>query len=85
MTEATAILAQAAGLPGVGYEQLSYDAARASMLASGMSPSFADAVVETARSFNDGQPWALAPRDDETTTSTSFRDWACAALAGVTT
>jgi uncharacterized protein YbjT (DUF2867 family) len=85
MTQATAILAQAAGLPDVGYEQLSYDAARASMLASGMPPSFAEAVIETARSFNDGQPWALAPRDDETTTSTSLRDWARAALAGVTT
>jgi uncharacterized protein YbjT (DUF2867 family) len=83
MTEATAILAEAAGLPGVGYEQLSYDAARTGMLASGMPPSFADAFVETARSFNDAQPWALAPRDDETTTPTSLRDWANSTLAGV--
>ncbi|MEJ3655848.1 NmrA family transcriptional regulator [Actinomycetes bacterium KLBMP 9759] len=83
MTEATAILAEAAGLPGVRYEQLGYDAARTGMLASGMPPSFADAVVETARSFNEGQPWALAPRDEETTTSTSLRDWARGALAGV--
>ncbi|WP_441344311.1 NmrA family NAD(P)-binding protein [Pseudonocardia sp. TRM90224] len=83
MTEATAILAEAAGLPGVGYEQLSYDAARTGMLASGMSPSFADAFVETARSFNDAQPWALTPRDEETTTTTSLRDWARSTLAGV--
>lgn len=84
MTQATTILAEAAGLPDVAYEQLSYDAARANMLATGMPPSFADAVVETARSFNDDQPWALAPRDDETTSSTSLRDWARAAFAGVT-
>jgi uncharacterized protein YbjT (DUF2867 family) len=83
LTEATAILAEAAGLSDVGYEQLSYDAARAGMLASGLPSSFADALVETARTFNDGEPWALAPRDDETTTSTSLRDWAHTALAGV--
>jgi uncharacterized protein YbjT (DUF2867 family) len=76
---------RAAGLSDVRYEQLSYDAARAGMLAAGMPSSFADAVVETARSFNDAQPWALAPRDDETTTSTSLRDWARAELAGVST
>jgi hypothetical protein len=53
------------------------------VLASGMPPSFADAVVETARTFNDAQPWALAPRDDETTTPTSLRDRARSTPAGV--
>jgi nucleoside-diphosphate-sugar epimerase len=55
----------------------------AGAIASGLPPSFADALVETARTFNDGEPWALAPRDDETTTSTSLRDRAHTALAGV--
>jgi uncharacterized protein YbjT (DUF2867 family) len=82
LPEATAILAEAAGFSEVAYEQLSYEEARAGMLASGTPPSFADAVIETARSFNDAEPWALAPRDAETTTPTSLRDWARIALAG---
>ncbi|MFG1830944.1 NmrA family NAD(P)-binding protein [Micromonospora chersina] len=85
LAEATAILAEAAGLSDVAYEQLSYEEARAGMAASGMPPSFADAVIETARSFNDSEPWALAPRDAQTTTPTSLRDWARVALAGVPT
>jgi hypothetical protein len=49
----------------------------------GTQPSFAAAVVETAPSVNDGEPWALVPVYGETTTSTSLRDWARTALAGV--
>ncbi len=84
LAEATAILAEAAGCPDVVYEQLDYDTARESMLASGTPPSFADAVVETARSFNNDEPWALAPRSALTTTSTSLQDWARSELTGGT-
>jgi len=82
LAEATAILAEAAGRPDVQYQQLDYVTAREGMLSSGMSPSFAEAVVDTARSFNDGEPWALAPRDAGTTTLTSLADWARVELGG---
>jgi hypothetical protein len=46
------------------------------MLAAGMSPSFADAVLETARSFNEGEPWGSQPRTARNTTPTTLAHWA---------
>lgn len=82
VADATEILAQAAGRPEIVYKQLDYETARTGMLTSGLPPSFADAVVETARTFNDGEPWALAPRDAHTTTGTSLAEWARSELLG---
>lgn len=42
----------------------------------GMSPGFADAVLETARSFNEGEPWGLQPRTVYNITPTTLADWA---------
>jgi uncharacterized protein YbjT (DUF2867 family) len=81
MAEATAVMAQAIGRPGVRYEQLPLADARAGMLAAGMSPSFADAVLETARSFNEGEPWGSQPRTARNTTPTTLAHWARQAFA----
>lgn len=78
---ATDILAAAMGLGEVTYAQIDYGDARTAMLAAGTSPSFIDAVLETARSFNDWRPWALQPRTQDTTTPTSLKTWAQAAFA----
>jgi uncharacterized protein YbjT (DUF2867 family) len=76
MAEATVVMAQAIGRLGVRYEQASPADARAGMLAAGMSPSFADAVLETARSFNEGEPWGSQPRTARNTTPTTLAHWA---------
>ena len=81
MAEATAVMAQAIGRPGVRYEQVPLADARAGMLAAGMSPSFADAVLETARSFNEGEPWGSQPRTVRNTTPTTLAHWARQAFA----
>jgi len=44
----------ASGKPDLKYVQIPYEEARRHMLGVGLSPSFVDAVTETARSFNEG-------------------------------
>jgi hypothetical protein len=46
------------------------------MLGAGMSPSFADAVLETARSFNEEDQWGLETRSAESSTPTTLERWA---------
>jgi len=46
------------------------------MIAAGVSPSFAEAVMETAQSFNEGNPMALEKRSPENTTRTTLEHWA---------
>lgn len=67
MTEATRILGTAIGNPNLRYAQITYQQARRSMIDDGLSGSFADAVFETARSFNDGITWATEPRSTHQT------------------
>lgn len=76
MTEATGILASAVGRRDVRYARISYDEARAEMIRGGVSSSFADAVMETARSFNGGVTWAQEARSSQNTTPTTFEQWA---------
>jgi uncharacterized protein YbjT (DUF2867 family) len=80
MAEATAILCNALGRPTVPYVQVSYQDARIGMADAGMSPSFVGAVLETARSFNDEEPWALEERSAHHTTPTGLEGWAKTAL-----
>jgi uncharacterized protein YbjT (DUF2867 family) len=80
LTEATATLCAALGRPEVPYVQVPYQDARAGMMAAGMSASFAEAVLETARSFNEGEVWALETRSERHTTPTSLESWAKRAL-----
>ena len=76
MEEATAVMAAACGRPSVRYQQVELPVARASMLAAGMSESFVDAVLDTARSFNDNEPWGRQQRGADSATATPLEQWA---------
>ncbi|GHO63715.1 nucleotide-diphosphate-sugar epimerase [Ktedonobacter sp. SOSP1-52] len=76
MAEATHILATAIGIPKVEYRQVTIDEAHHAMIAAGVSPSFAEAVMETAISFNKGNSMTLEKRSPENTTETTLEQWA---------
>lgn len=76
MADATGIMAAALGHARVQYVQVPLQDARAGMIAAGMSGSFADAVPETARSFNDEEPWGRQQRTPRTDTTTTLEQWA---------
>jgi uncharacterized protein YbjT (DUF2867 family) len=75
MADATAVMSEAMGRAGVRYQQVPLQDARAGMVAAGMSESFADAVLETARSFNDNEPWGRQVRTPRSTTPTTLEQW----------
>jgi uncharacterized protein YbjT (DUF2867 family) len=75
MADATAVMSEATGRTGVRYQQVPLQDARAGMVAAGMSESFADAVLETARSFNDNEPWGRQVRTASNTTATTLEQW----------
>jgi len=76
LREATAILAAAYGSTAVKYQQGTYEETRAAMLSLGVSESFADAVVETAKSFNRGDTWWQEARSPQNTTPTTLEAFA---------
>ncbi|SRR5712692_9123063 len=76
MAEATRILGSAIGKPELKYVQIPYEDAHRAMLGMGLSPSFADAVTETARSFNEGKVWAREKRSAQNTTETTLERFA---------
>ena len=82
MAEATRILGSAIGKPDMKYVQCSYGDARKGMIGMGVSPSFADAVMETARSFNEGDVWAKEKRSGHNTTPTTLEQFARYAFQG---
>jgi uncharacterized protein YbjT (DUF2867 family) len=73
--QATAILGNAIG-KDVAYQVAPFADARAGMIANGMSASFADALGETAASFNAARRWALEDPSAANATPTSFEAWA---------
>lgn len=73
--QATAILGKTIG-KDVAYHAAPFVEARAGMIANGMSASFADALGETAASFNKAQRWALEEPSAVNTTPTRFEAWA---------
>lgn len=73
--DATAVLGDVLGLK-VRYKTIAPEAAHNGMVASGMSSSFADALIETSASFNRGDRWALEPASPRNTTPTTLRQWA---------
>lgn len=75
LTEATEILGKAVGRT-VAYQTVPYADARIGMVESGMSASFADALIETAKSFNNGEHWALETPGPRNTTPTTLERWA---------
>jgi uncharacterized protein YbjT (DUF2867 family) len=76
MAEATRILDSAIGKPELKYVQIPYEDARGHMLGVGLSPSFVDAVTETARSFNEGIVWAREKRSAQNMTTTTLEQFA---------
>jgi hypothetical protein len=80
MDEAVAMLGRAAGRPDVRYLQVNYGDASEGMIKAGLSESFANAVIQTARSFNEGEQWALEARSPRNTTVTSL-EWFAANVA----
>ncbi|TPI41848.1 NmrA family transcriptional regulator [Mesorhizobium sp. B3-1-9] len=75
LEQATTILGRAIG-KDVAYHEAPFAEARAGMVANGISASFADALGETAASFNRGERWALEAPSAENATPTTFEDWA---------
>jgi uncharacterized protein YbjT (DUF2867 family) len=82
MKEATQILGSAIGMSDLTYHQASYEDALSGMIAAGLSPSFTAAVIETAKSFNKGELWALETRSLTNTTSTTLEIFAEEVLKG---
>ncbi len=76
LAQATQILGATLGRHDVQYEQVPYQDAIGGMIAAGISPSVVQAVLETAKSFNAEETWALQPRSELTTTSTTLEKWA---------
>lgn len=81
MEEATAIMAQAMRCGSVHYHQVPLAQALEGMASGGLSRSFAAAVVDTARSFNSGEPWGSGTRTPGSTTPTTLEQWAREHLA----
>jgi uncharacterized protein YbjT (DUF2867 family) len=76
LAEAVRILGAAIGRPEIRYVQLPFAEARKGMISDGLSFSFADAVMKTARSFNEGQVWAKEERTPRNTTETPLERFA---------
>jgi uncharacterized protein YbjT (DUF2867 family) len=81
MEEAVSVLGASIGLPNARYIQVSYEEGRAGMIGAGVPPSFADAVMETARGFNEGRVWAREVRSPRNTTETTLETFAAEIFA----
>jgi uncharacterized protein YbjT (DUF2867 family) len=76
MTEAARILGAAIGKPGLKYVQLSYDEARQSMLDAGLTPGYADAMIELSRHMNESLIQGTETRSPLNTTPTTLEHFA---------
>jgi uncharacterized protein YbjT (DUF2867 family) len=76
MAEATRILGAAIGKPGLKYVQFPYEDARKAMIGNGLSPSYADAMMQIARSFNEGKIGPEEKRTAGNTTPTTLEQFA---------
>ncbi|HLO09301.1 MAG TPA: NmrA family NAD(P)-binding protein, partial [Desulfobacteria bacterium] len=72
MTEATRILGEAIGKPGLQYFQFTEDDARKAMADAGMSGSVVEAMLEMQRGFNAGIVRPSRERSAESTTPTTL-------------
>ena len=81
MEEAVRVLGASIGLPNARYIQVSYEEGGAGMIGAGMPPSFVDAVMETARGFNEGRVWAREARSPRNTTQTTLETFAAETFA----
>jgi len=72
MTDATRILGESIGKPGLQYVQFSEEDARKAMAGAGMSASVVDAMLEMQRGFNAGVVRPTRERSAESTTPTTL-------------
>jgi uncharacterized protein YbjT (DUF2867 family) len=72
-SEATRILGEYIGKPGLQYVQFSYEDEARALVQAGLSESFAGLYVEMTRAFNEGK--ITAHRTAENTTPTRFEDF----------
>ena len=72
-SEATRILGEYIGKPGLQYVQFSYEDEARALVQAGLSESFAGLYVEMTRAFNEGK--IPAQRTAENTTPTRFEDF----------
>ena len=79
--EATRILGEAIGDPGLKYVQFPEDAARKAMAAVGMSESTVDAMLEMQRGFNAGRIRPTRERDAGSATPTTLEEFATTVFA----
>jgi len=76
MSEATRILGQAVGNPGLKYVQFPEEEARKAMTGMGMSESVVEAMLEMQRGFSAGNIRPTRERDAESATPTSLEEFA---------
>lgn len=81
MTEATRILGEAIGKPGLRYVQFSEEDARKSMAGAGMSGSVLDSMLEMQRGFNAGIIRPTRARSAESTTPTTLERFSKSSFA----
>lgn len=76
MTEVAQTLGAAIGKPDLKYAQFPYEDARKAMIGNGMSASYADALIELSRNFNEGKVWGAEKRSAQNTTPTTIERFA---------
>jgi uncharacterized protein YbjT (DUF2867 family) len=76
MSEATRIIGEAIGKPGLKYVQFSEEDARKTLAGAGMSASALDAMLEMQRGFNAGIVRPTRERSMESTTPTTLESFA---------
>lgn len=81
LSDATGILGEAIGKPGLAYVRLPEDEARQAMIGTGMSASVADAMLEMHRGFDAGRIRPSRERNAESTTPTTLEEFAKAIFA----
>jgi len=81
LAEATRILGEAIGMPGLKYIQFPEEDARKAMAGAGMSESAVDAMLEMERGFNEGRIRPTLERDAQSATPTNLEDFANSVFA----
>ena len=82
LDEATRILGEAIGKPGLKYVQFPEEDARKALAGAGMSESAVESMLEMERGFNQGMIRPTRERDAESTTPTTLGDFAKSVFAG---
>jgi uncharacterized protein YbjT (DUF2867 family) len=76
LDEATAVIGNKLGLPGLKYVTFPYAEAEKGMVAAGLTPDLSRLYVEMSKALNEGRFAAGIPRTPENTTPTSIEEFA---------